>query len=175
MFKHNGILNISASCKDFYSEYTLIIKDKVYGYQSLNGTLKYGLLLYGENYGAINIPVGTCGYNNLIQMLKNSTNEVSNVYNLLLMSYELSNTEIVLAFIKDRKEDYFESYILTKKDDEYVLLKMKISDIVCLTNVFQFPIYINTKMYDKYKFSTFGVIVEEEEKLKVSEKVKSED
>lgn len=160
MQSFDGILNFSAKCEDFFKEYLLVQKNKIYSFESIDCSKSHGLLLYAKEGEAINIPVGNSGYYNLNQITTGKNKLNNNVYNLLLVTFELYGIKIPLGFVKERHGDFFESYILTQKDNEFNLLKMKVSDIFCLTNFLPFPVYVNKKLYEDFRFSTEEVIIE---------------
>ena len=67
-------------------------------------------------------------------------------------------TDVILGFVKDAHDDYFESYIVYEKDGKFICANMPISDIFGIKGNTKFPVFLNKKIIEKRSVSYEEII-----------------
>jgi hypothetical protein len=157
-----GIINYSLDVNDIYEEYKEILGINLYYCENLDLSIKYGLFLLFEKdktmMATINVPLSIKNYLKIKELTDRKAFKVESVYSFLNLISNVYKINIILGFIKRKINQYFESYILVEMDSKYVCVNMHLTDILCMKEITDFPLFINKKLLEKdvYDFNEVG-------------------
>jgi len=147
-----GLINFVTCSDDFLDQYDLVMGSNSYFYESMDLSLKYGIALINEkDEKCVNVPISINSYLALKRQCDVKSIHVYTAHSITNVLSNLFSINVVLGFIKDVHDEYFESYILYEKDNKFVCVNMLVSDIFTIKSNVKFPVFINKKIIEKRK------------------------
>ena len=148
-----GVINFVTCSRDFFEDYSEIDTINVYSYEGIDNTPCAGLIITPEDTDlSVSVPISLRSFLNIKMYMDVQTKSLAtpeNLLNFISNNYDIS---FPMAFIKDVYDDYFETYLLFGKDEKYMCVNSFLSDIFCLRNIMDIPVFINKEIIRKRGF-----------------------
>lgn len=140
-----GLLNFIGKSQDFHSEYYRLDSTRLFYTEKEDGQPFFGLTCNIINIPnkVLNLELSPRSYFNLKYFLDMHTKFVPTSHKLFTAISNFANINILAAFVPLYDNGHYITYILMECDGRYLCADCIFSDVVCMRQSYDFPIYIH--------------------------------
>jgi len=143
-----GILNFIGKSKDFSSEYMRVKNFKVYSNQIDLKTLMYGVICWFVEDRDISLKVNISmrSFLNIKNYLEGHTENIQTAHDMFSTISNFYDLNFVAAIVPYYKREHYSTYLILEKDGEFLSVNCYFSDIVCMVQKMNMPVYIHKEI-----------------------------